>query len=636
MGNNCFRQVDFHDGRSTGTRGCPKLPLTFRKTLPGMPSLLLLLAMLSCGLAFAGPAVLGVGSGRLDLQPHLWILLDHDSALTSDQVTSAEMRSAFKPVSSTGNSFGFSDATFWLRFTLGREQDREMVLELAHASIDEVTLFAPDGKGGLRPSRGGESLPFVQRPIAYRTHLFLIEAAGEQREYYLRVRSEGSVQLPLILWTTRGFIEHLDRSGLALGVYYGAMFLLLLAALASYIRVHDRLFLHYAIYLASYLWFQLSINGYAFQYLWPALPDWSSRLTAISVGAVCLGGLLFSGTFLGLWENHARLARLHRIYMGFALIGIAWNLVGDYVTGVKLVTLAGLLLPFVVLTAAIRVALLGGHSARVFLVAWCIFLVGVFAAALLYLGFLPSNFLTVYAVQIGSLVEILLLTYVLTARIEQLRSEKEKTIRDAKEKLELMVAERTHELEVKNQVLKDLAIRDSLTGLLNHKASLDLLQVLQGSHARSGRPLVVMMLDIDHFKPINDRFGHLAGDEVIREVAEVLRRNTCETDGCGRVGGEEFMIILPGTTRSRAVELAERIRRIVSELKIEQIESRGVTISIGIAVAGQQSSASSLATAADRALYAAKAAGRNRVKVADEQVDVDFEPAAAGLPKTQS
>lgn len=165
------------------------------------------------------------------------------------------------------------------------------------------------------------------------------------------------------------------------------------------------------------------------------------------------------------------------------------------------------------------------------------------------------------------------------------------------------------------------ATYDSLTGLLRREAILDLLERELQRALRYGRPLTIGMADLDHFKDINDRFGHLAGDALLNRVAQSLLGGLRSTDAVGRYGGEEFLLVLPETDLAGARAVAEKVRAMVEGITIPV--GRGhtppVTVSIGLAAldAGNQDSprtATALIAAADRQLFRAKELGRNRIE----------------------
>jgi diguanylate cyclase (GGDEF)-like protein len=180
------------------------------------------------------------------------------------------------------------------------------------------------------------------------------------------------------------------------------------------------------------------------------------------------------------------------------------------------------------------------------------------------------------------------------------------------------LAGREEELRIANQHLEELASLDGLTGLANRRGfDRELEREWQQASAR-GRPLALMMIDIDHFKLFNDRYGHVRGDACLRAVGETLSLVTLEEAVLvARYGGEEFALLLPGLDIERTAALADEVRRAIEDLLIAHAEAPGglVTISIGVEsiVPEQNLSAADLVEAADRALYAAKRRGRNTV-----------------------
>ena len=177
--------------------------------------------------------------------------------------------------------------------------------------------------------------------------------------------------------------------------------------------------------------------------------------------------------------------------------------------------------------------------------------------------------------------------------------------------------ERMHaELERRNLLLAEIASCDGLTGLKNHRFFRESLEA-QFSLARwRGAPLSVVMLDVDQFKPFNDSFGHPAGDQVLREVAVLLRSCVRDHDVVARYGGEEFAVLLPSTDIEASRSLGERLR---SSIERHSWNLRPITISLGISTTHPRvSRASALIEQADRSLYQSKAEGRNRLTHARE------------------
>ncbi len=167
--------------------------------------------------------------------------------------------------------------------------------------------------------------------------------------------------------------------------------------------------------------------------------------------------------------------------------------------------------------------------------------------------------------------------------------------------------------------LHDAAYRDALTGLYNRRFVFNVFRAELKKYQRYSDPLSVMLIDADHFKQINDKHGHCAGDAALKAIADACNASVRDTDVVGRFGGEEFMILLPHTHAGDAAVVAERIRRSMLERQIAwEGQALNVTLSLGIAEAGVHAGDfDDLIAAADRALYAAKDAGRNQTVIAE-------------------
>lgn len=214
------------------------------------------------------------------------------------------------------------------------------------------------------------------------------------------------------------------------------------------------------------------------------------------------------------------------------------------------------------------------------------------------------------------LLALLVLLGVLALVVRELIQRRTQRYLETNRKLEARIAERTHELEEVNRKLAELATEDSLTGVNNRRA---LEQGLQREWFRAldqRRPLSVLMIDVDNFKRYNDQHGHLEGDVLLRNIAQLLRaQHDSKRELLARYGGEEFALLLPGVHAEEAKRRAEEIR-----VKLQQ-DVPGNTVSIGVCgfVPSVQAEPTQLLRRADAALYRAKRAGRNRVEVDEEQ-----------------
>ncbi|PKQ30171.1 MAG: diguanylate cyclase [Actinobacteria bacterium HGW-Actinobacteria-10] len=188
--------------------------------------------------------------------------------------------------------------------------------------------------------------------------------------------------------------------------------------------------------------------------------------------------------------------------------------------------------------------------------------------------------------------------------------------------MQLLLNRMEHKIDTANRELKQMALTDALTGILNRGAVLARLEQEYERAIRTGMPISVLMLDLDHFKRVNDTMGHAVGDCALQTFTTRVQHSVRGYDAVGRVGGEEFLVIAPGTGPDTAYELAERIRASVAATPFSCAGEFPVTVSVGVATLHPGDTGSdSLLARADNALYAAKNAGRNRVEVAADPVD---------------
>jgi len=203
--------------------------------------------------------------------------------------------------------------------------------------------------------------------------------------------------------------------------------------------------------------------------------------------------------------------------------------------------------------------------------------------------------------------------------VVKLAEESEARYQELEQRMLLLQRENL-DLVVKNRTLSEVSSRDSLTGLYNRWFVLEKIDSEMNRALRHGSPMSLLMLDVDHFKQVNDTWGHPAGDQVLQAIGKLLRESCRVYDVPGRYGGEEFCVVLPETKVGNTNVVAERIRSRLAATELPCGEtSITITASIGIAGLEESDSAASLSPAAlidraDRALYSAKSRGRNRVE----------------------
>lgn len=588
-------------------------------------------------LSVAGPAraddvlTLRDGQQSYGVNPYLALLEDPGGALTVKDMLPGPRLSAFRYPDKPATNLGFSASAYWARFDVINRHPAvtDWVLELRYPLIDRVDLYIDRAAGPMESAMGGDSVPFASRAIKHRFPMFKIPLAPQERvTVYLRVQSEGAILLPLVLRSMAEVQAHDHDEQYLLGIYYGILIAMLIYNAMLYLSVRDPSYLYYALYIGTWTLMQLAINGLAFEYLWPQSPRLANLMVLVSLGLTISCTSLFSASFLGVRGQFPRIAVFFKAYFWLGAGIVAAALLVSY--GALIRIAQGIALSGCVFTLAAGLVCLrqGGSQARFFMLAWSMLLIGAVAYLMQNAGLLPTVFITEYGLQIGSAFEVLLFSFALAHRMKRLQEENVRIEHEAAENLERCVQQRTEELDGAlnslsdaHQRLKDLSRIDGLTGIKNRACFDEQSSVEWQRGMRAGQALGLLVIDIDHFKRINDTFGHLNGDVCLKEVAHTLARKVHRiSDDTFRFGGEEFVVLLPNTDLDGARHMGEVMRAAVEALHIMLNGDRIVlTISVGVAcmtpVPGTP--LEDLIGCADKALYQAKHEGRNRVCCAD-------------------
>jgi diguanylate cyclase (GGDEF)-like protein len=543
-----------------------------------------LLAMLPVAPAGAAGPVLPVDSTfrSTDLLPHVALLRDPTRAMAWDDARAADAAGGFIAAREDQRGLGFDDAAWWARFTLKNTGDRplRLVVRQNYPLTDHVDLWTADGVGGTLHVATGDLLPFNARPIRHHEFLIPIDLpAGAEQPVYVRLQTQGSLNIGLSLHAADQLLEEIAGTQMIWGGFYGSIALLALGALLLFVLVRDSAFGHYAVYLVAYGSYMAAYNGISFQYLWPDSPRLASLSQLILLPLSLFFLLQFSRAILGLSELAPRMERLARVLQGLLLACIPLAFIASYRVAIQPLAALTLLTIAFLIVAAVYGVLAGRVAARFYLGGLGVFLLGVLVYMLKTYGLLPHNAFTQHGFQFGALAEFVLLSVALGVRMKE---------------------------------LKRTGITDTLTGLGNRRHFDDLLAV-EFEIARSRRrELSLLVVDIDHFKQLNDTRGHAEGDRALKALASILQRCVRKPDAAFRYGGEEFVVMMPGSGADAAVALAEQLR---ARVQADTAGGHALTISIGVADMESRAAATAedLFQRADAALYAAKAGGRNRV-----------------------
>ncbi len=569
------------------------------------------------------------------------VLEDPSGDLTLDDVRQS---GEWQPRPDTAFNKGYSHSAWWIRWSLTNNSDveRDRIVSVDYPLLQHLQLhIGSDNGADWRRVAMGAGLPFSARPYENRRFAVPISwAPGETHHFYLRVRTDTALQVPLTLWTkpafqaTGTFVTTVD------GIYLGALVAIGLYNLLLFVAVRDRNYLLYVGVVFSIVMLVATLNGYTFRYFWPGQPDWNLQSIIVFFGLSLFFATLFSSSFLEV-RRHSRW--LNAVLLVEAALGMLIALFSTVLSYYATIVVAIPLAVFATvygLIVAIYVWIRGQRTARYYILAWSFLLLGLMILALSKGGVLPSNGFTDSAVQVGSFMEVLLLSFALAQRINMerhLRFEAQKLMLDESERhnreLEERVSERTAELELANQRLNELSITDGLTGLKNRRYLDEALPREIARAERNTKPVSVVMIDIDQFKSLNDTFGHKAGDACLETLGRILASHVRTPDIAVRYGGEEFSLVFTDADLEGALRVVERLRVHVAQTSVPYGDVQlSFTISAGVATRspGDAMGADSLIQQADQGLYRAKTEGRNRVCTYDPEQVIRSEMTARG------
>ncbi|QID19443.1 GGDEF domain-containing protein [Nitrogeniibacter mangrovi] len=489
-------------------------------------------------------------------------------------------------------SAGIDAPATWLAWQVRNPTDAPVARRLGvdNPWIDQLDLYQVTPGQAARHWHTGDAEPQASRPVAGVNFAFDLSFPPGDTALYLRARTADPLVLPVHLESVAQSAARQSQTDFLQAFGYGYLVALIGYNLLIWAGVRKRSHLLYSTYLGSFVLLNLAYTGYGYAWLWPAHPGVQRYIILILMVAFSIAGLMFALRFLDMRRHAPALRRGVRraCVAAAAATGLCVAMGAQGLTA----TLA-----FVVICAFTPtmlwlgiVALRAGHAAaRYFLAAAGAGTAGTLITALAVLGAIPFTPWTFHAAQFGMLTDATLLALALAHRFRLNDADRRRA--------------------------EALARTDPLTGLLNRRAFYERADAAWSTAARNDRPLAAVVVDIDHFKRLNDTHGHTTGDVALAEVGRVLASTARRGDIVARWGGEEFVVLLPETDEHQAARLAERLRRQIHALELATSDDTPIRLSASFGVCSRTGldSLDALIDTADTHLREAKQAGRNRV-----------------------
>lgn len=560
---------------------------------------------------------------KIALSPYIEILEDTKKIYTIDDVI-GEHSYKFRENSKQTINQNFSDSAFWLRFSVVNSTEIKQVLYIENkiSWVDSIRLYVAGRGDKYTYTESGSDIALGNREIKHHNPVFsLVLEADERAIYYIRAESKDALLLPLFLMTEKEFLLEDKLTTYFIGFILGIFVVMSIFNAFIYTAIKDKVYLWYTLYVFSYGINFLVLNNLFFSAIDTSMYYWHEFFHVAPLMFYFLFILLFTINFLKINEHFPKLNVALKGLILLILLSIISYFIVSYTFSVMLSTYIATFIPFILIGIGVYSALKKVPLARFYILAWlpncCLFLV--FAAT--FHGAIEYNTFTGFANDIGMMLEVVLLALALAYRVrvfqKQAYDAQELLLQEQKQqtnKLNQMVLDRTKELESKNEELESLSESDPLTALYNRRKIDNTVLTNIKLAERYNNTFGLILLDLDDFKKINDKFGHNIGDEVLKKTAKILTTHTRSTDIVGRWGGEEFLIICPNTNEKEISLITDKLCcAICNESASDQAS---FTASFGAAIYKQNETPEQVLTRTDKALYLSKSKGKNQFSIA--------------------
>lgn len=534
------------------------------------------------------------------------------------------------------SNFGVTKSTYWLKLDLKAEPGTSIIkyLEIAYPPLDDIRIYLTDGNNAqIANFYGGDSIPFSKRIMNHRNHIFPLDFSNYKNiSVLIRVVSNGPLNVPVRIWEPYELLLKDQIEYSILFFFFGLVIALSIYNFFLFLSIKNINYLFYVFLILSVGLTQASLSGIGHQYFWKESIWWSNYSSLILMSLSLSFGIAFARSFLSTKKVSPIIDRILIFLLGLALTNIFFTVFLSYYYGGIIITFLVLLIIPIICLAAVISFIHKEPSSLYFIVAWPIFLLSVIVLALHNNGYIESNFLTVNSLLIGSMIEMLLLSFGISNNIILIRKAKDiaerevmkskaivlHQLEESEKVLDEKVKLRTKDLnqlitllENKKCELEKISITDPLTKLKNRfKIENEILELLDQNRHNAKLKVSIILLDLDDFKKVNDNYGHLIGDSLLIEISKLLTELIPENCSVGRWGGEEFLIICKYFSITEALNLAESIRFTIDLKQFNTVIHKSASFGV-VEVLNSEDSYSEIFSRVDRCLYEAKRNGKN-------------------------
>ena len=485
------------------------------------------------------------------LKDHLY-WLKTDKTLSISEVSELPIDEFSAPL---GRDFsdGYSKSHYWFRFTLDFEQSSvsSWLLEIPFSLLDYVVLFKPLATGDYEAVKLGDRKAFKERLIPIKNFIFPIPNTHDKQTYFMYVSTQDSVQVPLNIWPEQSYMSEYAQSIGVQMAFFGAMLVMIIYNIFIFFSTRDKNYIFYVTFISLMVLFQLGLQGFSHQWLWPNNPWWSNVSIPLFGVLSLTFGLLFVRNLLRTSITVPKFDVVLKVVSYCMFITVPVILFGNYDVAITLSLIVTSVFFNLALVAIILLVLKGDRTAKIVLAAWSVFLVSGSISMLGVQGWLPLEVAGTHVLQIGSMLEVILLSLALADRIKLLRKEKTEMEETSKEILKI----------ANDQLEKSNRMKDAFIATISHEVKTPMNAILGSSQLLREESLTRQQ--IEYIDTIDS-----SGDLLVSILDNVLEYSKLEA---GKV-----------TIKEREIETIKMFEEI---LKLYEIQVRDKPIRIWFSLA---------------------------------------------------